>query len=178
MSREIPALKNKPASKGQTAWHRIGRGTKRLNTMARNIREYCKREGMPFEAGIDYAIRHGMTRQHAVFSARMAYRIDPPIDAFKPIIVEGKELSTAVLIYLYDLTQAAGITVAELIAELGAGGKNPRLANAFSDGRMDAEKLTRSELVDAVIPELKRRSKRASVDAKPVTKKKRGAHQN
>ena len=64
--------------KGHHAWHRIGRGTKKQNALARRIRKEVKRAGMPFQAGVDYAMREGCSREVAIFVTRMAYRIDAP----------------------------------------------------------------------------------------------------
>ena len=68
-----------------TTHYKIGRGSQRQNALARHIRRECKRVGLPFATGVDYAIRRGFRRQDAVAAARMAYRVDNVMsDSSKP----------------------------------------------------------------------------------------------
>ena len=65
-----------------TKYTKIGLGSHRQNAMARHIRRECKRAGLPFATGVDYAIRRGFRRQDAVAAAKMAYRMDNVMSDF------------------------------------------------------------------------------------------------
>ena len=68
-----------------TAYTKVGLGSRRQNAMARHIRRECKRAGLPFATGVDYAIRRGFRRQDAMVATKMAYRTDNVMsDSSKP----------------------------------------------------------------------------------------------
>lgn len=65
--------------KGRHAWHRIGRGSRRENAMARRVRRECKRDrGMDFSDAVGWVMARGWSQKKALFICRMAYRLDEP----------------------------------------------------------------------------------------------------